>query len=342
MLRAYILTLILSINNFFPLFANASEYKEDLKQSSEIELISENNVPEYILGAGDVLALVFYGLELFSGEYTINQDGYLILPEIEHIYAQDKTLSELRNLLYDKYKEFIIEPNLVVSVVTYRPVNVTLRGEVYQTGLYTLQGNNEPVTLFDVLQQGGGITTNANLEKIVVIRNNPAINGGGKLKTNINFIKLLDEGDQNQNIPIKDGDDILVSRSEESLIHQLNKVNKSNLTPSTINIFINGNVRRSGRLEITQGATLYEAIAASGDKPLSGTIELIRLKNSGRNEKRFLAYNKKSLKGSYGNPILINGDIITVRKNLLGKTTQAIKEYSTPVFRSAAIYKIFN
>ena len=31
-----------------------------------------------------------------------------------------------------------------------------------------------------------------------------------------------------------------------------------------------------------------------------------------------------------------------VRKNLLGKTTQAIKEYSTPFLNSYAIYKIFN
>ena len=38
----------------------------------------------------------------------------------------------------------------------------------------------------------------------------------------------------------------------------------------------------------------------------------------------------------------MNGDIITVRKNFLGKTTQALNEYGAPVIRSYAIYKIFD
>ena len=45
--------------------------------------------------------------------------------------------------------------------------------------------------------------------------------------------------------------------------------------------------------------------------------------------------------GTYENPFLINGDIITVRKNILGKTTQAIKQYGAPIINSYAIYRIF-
>ena len=103
-----------------------------------------------------------------------------------------------------------------------------------------------------------------------------------------------------------------------------------------------GNVQKLGALTIPQGASLYEAISAAGEQPLSGSIELVRLRNNGKNDKRFLAFNKNSSKGTFGNPILMNGDMINVRKNLLGKTTQAIKEYSTPFLNSYAIYKIFN
>lgn len=152
----------------------------------------------------------------------------------------------------------------------------------------------------------------------------------------------IKKGDQSQNILLRDGDDVFTSKSEKTLLDQLNAVIKSNLTPSNITVFINGNIKKSGRLEITQGVSLYEAIAASGEMSLSGQVELIRLSDSGDNEKRFFSYNKTSPKGSYQNPILLSGDIITVRKSLLGKTNQAINQYGSPGIRSYALYKIFN
>lgn len=344
---------------FYSLFLNNislvySSNKNNITTYEVKEKYLDNTYLDYILGAGDELNIQFYGINLFSGSYIINPEGYLVLPELEYVYAQDKTINELRKELISSYEEIIFEPNLLITLISNRPVEITLRGEVNQTGLYKLnysanekktgfrkQFIYEPPKLFDAIQMGNGITANADLENIIVIRNNPNIKGGGKIKTNINLISLLEEGDQSQNIILRDGDDILVSRTNKTVVEQLNAVNKSNLTPSTINVFVNGNVENSGALTIPQGASLYEAISAAGERPLSGSIELVRLRNNGKNDKRFLAFNKNSSKGTFGNPILISGDMINVRKNLLGKTTQAIKEYSTPFLNSYTIYKIF-
>ena len=126
------------------------------------------------------------------------------------------------------------------------------------------------------------------------------------------------------------------------LLDQIIGINKSNLTPNQITVFVNGNVKKSGSLTIPQGASLYEAIAAAGEKDLSGSIELVRLSDSERNERRSIDFNKQNPKGTYENPFLISGDIITVRKNILGKTTQTIKEYGAPIVNSYAIYRIFD
>ena len=346
----------LSLINIYSFDLKSAEFKNKVANPNSNESTYYDQSTAYILGPGDNIKIDFYGLDIFDGNYVINPEGYLILPEVEYIYANKKTLPELKNLLLKEYQKYLIDPDLIVSMEHYRVLNVILRGEVNQTGLFKLNyeqenlGNNStarnksytPPKLFDLIQKGEGITTNADLKNIVVIRDNPIIAGGGKIKTEINLISLLENGDQSQNIILRDGDEIIVGRTEKTLFDQLNTVNKSNLTPSTINVFINGNVKKLGSLTINQGASLYEAISAAGEVSLSGRIELIRLKNAGKNEKRFISYNKNSLKGSYENPILVNGDIITVRKNLLGKTTQAIKEYSTPVINSYALYKIFN
>lgn len=356
-LKKFFLFASLSLISIFFIDLKSKELENKTLNPTSKDSIYFDYNSEYILGPGDSLKIDFYGLDIFDGVYIINPEGYLILPEVEYFYAKGKTLPELKNLLLKEYQEYLLDPDFIISIDHYRELNVTLRGEVNQTGLFKLKyireniGNNQSTTknqiytspkLFDLIKEGKGITTNADLKNIVVIRDNPSYLGGGKIKAQINLISLLENGDQSQNITLRDGDDIIIGRSEITVFDQLNIVNKSNLTPSTINVFVNGNVKNLGSLTINQGASLYEAISAAGELSLSGRIELIRLKNAGKNEKRFISYNKNSLKGSYGNPILVNGDIITVRKNLLGKTTQAIKEYSSPVINSYAIYKIFN
>ena len=337
--------LFISLNNIYSLPINSTEYKKDIKPTNVIlSGIDQKNI-DYILGEGDKLEIIFYGLSIFNNIYTINPNGNLILPELEEFYAKGMTLKELKINLNNKYKEYIINPDLLIEIVRYRDLNVTLRGELNRTGLFKLpsykKDSNYIPRLFDALKLGEGVTSNADLQNIIVIRNNPNVNGGGKIKANLNLITFLDKGDQTQNIQLRDGDDIFVSRSNNTLIEQLNLFNKSNLSPDSVTVFINGNVLKSGSIKVPQGASLYEAIAAAGERNLSGNIELVRLSNSDRNERRSIAYNKKNPKGTYENPFLINGDIITVRQNILGKTTQAIREYGAPIINSYAIYRIF-
>lgn len=332
---------LLNLNYFY---LNAGELKKDIEPLNNIITRIEDKDTEYILGEGDKLKIIFFGLELFDSVYRINLEGNLILPELGEVYAKGKTVKELKSLLLKKYEEYIISPEIFVFIVKYRDLNLSLRGEVNQTGLFTLstkETNNYMPRLFDLLKKGQGITTNADLQNIVVIRDNPLINGGGKIKAEINLINFLNKGDQTQNIKLRDGDDVIVGKAKDTIIEQLIAFNKSNLSPSSITVFVNGNVQNSGGITIPQGSSLYQAIAAAGEEDLSGNIELVRLSNSGRNERRSIAYNKENPKGTYENPFLINGDIVTVRKNILGKTTQAIKEYGAPIINSYAIYRIF-
>ncbi len=349
-----------SIYNKEKSFKNPSIKKETLKSF-------------YILGPGDELYIKFDGIEVFNNKYSINHDGYLYLPEVDEIKAQGKTISELTNYLEEIYQEYIENPNLKILITKYRPVTIFLGGAVQRTGIYTLnyssnntnamsfelgseissefEGNKKgmvvnsgvPPKLIDAIKLGVGITSNADISDIKVIRKNSISQGGGNIKTTISLLKILEEGDLSQNIDLRDGDYIYVSESNLSTIEQLTMVNKSNLTPDLLNIYVNGNVSSPGRITLPQGTSLYEAIAASGGKQSNtGRINFLRLKNNSAPEKRILRYQPGSPKGSQKNPILQENDIIIVQKNALGKTTEIITDFTAPIISGIGLYSILN
>ena len=64
----------------------------------------------------DILLIDFLGLDIFTGNYSIQPDGFLDLPELNEVYAKDKTVSELKNILEKKYSEYLYSPEIKVSI----------------------------------------------------------------------------------------------------------------------------------------------------------------------------------------------------------------------------------
>ena len=322
----------------------------------------------YVMGIGDEILINFEGIAVYTSVYKVQTDGYLNLPELGLVLAKGKTLEELQKNLLDQYSKFIVNPKIYLSVNYYRPVTVTINGEVNRPGLYTinygLDKNNQdqslslkndnlvkfpfssaqnlvqpkvqrPPKLFDLIKASDGLTPNANISQIEIIRKNPEIKGGGKLIAKIDLISLLNEGDQKQNISLLDGDHIFIPKSEKLILNQLIDISRSNLSRGEIEVFVNGNVPLKGRLLIRQGLSLHEAIAAAGgENNLTGNIEFIRLTNSGRTNKRIIPFKKSAKKGSMDNPILLAGDIV-------GKFGSIITDYTSPLINAYGIYKIF-
>lgn len=338
----------------------ASNSKSNIKEEIYSKEVNHsktytNNKSEYILGPGDILFVKFDGIKLFSNDYPIDLDGYLNLPEINDLYASGKTIKELELYLNKEYEEFIFNPDIEIKISRYKPINVIIKGEVNVPGLYTFDGsdykNESPNTnefqeqrkIFQLFKLSKGITGNADISNIKIIRKNSISNGGGKIQSSINILDILEKGDQEQNITLHDGDLIIVPKSNKTILKQINLANKSNLTPDQMKVYINGNVSKTGALKVPQGATLNEALAqAGGTLPLTGRIEFLRFKENGDAEKRSLKYSLNAKKNSKRNPILIDGDIIQVRQNLVGKSTSLLKEVGTPVINAAAIYSIFD
>ena len=197
-------------------------------------------------------------------------------------------------------------------------------------------------TVFDAIRASQGITPYSNLSSVSVIRRNAKTNGGGKIKAKLNFLNLFTNGDQTQNIRVYDGDTITVSKSNKILKEQFAKARETNLSPELVEVYVSGHVISPGPVVIPHGSGLTQALAMSGGKRiLSGNIEFLRFNDKGDLDRRLFAYNPKASINSYKNPILISGDIVNVKRSLLGYTSAVIGGVSKPFVQVYSLYNLF-
>ena len=135
--------------------------------------IFSNNNQDYYMGS-----LQPYGASLIS--YTIDKDGYLILPVIGKILVKDKTISEVSAILKDSLSHILNQPLVTVKLVN-RFVSVI--GEVKNPGYFPY--STEKLTVYDALGMAGDITDYGNRNKVILVRNE----NGENVRINLNLNK---------------------------------------------------------------------------------------------------------------------------------------------------------
>ena len=350
-------TLIIPIN---PIFAD-EDYKifsnnDNKNHTPGTEYLNKKTNQDYIIDSGD--SLIITPSRLVPDLINIVQvdgNGTIFLPRLNRIYISGLTVNELITILNKKYSEYLKNPDVEVIIDKYRPVRIYLDGELQSPGMYILPGSynsksvKSPInfnnkkstqverdyffpTLFEALQIGGGVTYFSDLSAIEITRKNTISNGGGLIKAEVNFLKLIESGDLTQNIRIYDSDVIKIRKSPNNITAQLSKAMRSNLNPDTIKVYISGRINgEKGYVELSKSASLSDAIDMSGGaKTLRGPVKFTRFNSDGSKDIRKFNYNNNYKRGSYKNPILMNGDFIYVGKNAFNVGTEIIGELTSP------------
>jgi len=198
-------------------------------------------------------------------------------------------------------------------------------------------------TVFDALRTAGGVTPFSKLSEVSVTRKRPLSSGGGKMRTQLNFLELITDGNESQNIRLFDGDTVVVARSPKELREQIIKAGQTNLSPDFVQVFVTGRVRDPGSKVLPQGASLDQALAASGgQKLLRGRVEFIRFNRDGTTDKRKFFLGGENPSGSYKNPILMAGDVVRVNESPLSATVSILNEITGPAVGVYSVYSLFN
>jgi len=245
----------------------------------------------YVLGPGDELTVLIFGVSQIEERYTINQEGFINLgvnpraPNVR-IYLKGITLAQARDLLRSRFARFYqFRPSeFAVSVNYARDITVNIVGNVAKPSSYNFPALN---TAFNALSIAGGIN------EIGSVRNIDIIRGTDRKRLDV-YEYLLDPSVAN---------DYFLQNNDYIYVPVANKV-----------VAIQGAVRRPMRYELLERENLIKLIEYAGgleDNAYRNTIQVRRYLND---REEIIDVNLRELQESGQDFSLIGGDRVIVRE----------------------------
>jgi polysaccharide export outer membrane protein len=238
------------------------------------------------------------------------------------------TLGQAGRWLTSLYSKQLKRPQLYITLVSPRPVKVSIIGEVEKPGLYPLAPFSTPVS---AIQQAGGITVNSDIRK-VILRRQAGLDGTQKQAT-LDISQVLLNGNQLQNPVLFDGDTLIIGYTKE-LTPEIREIGASNLAPTAINVTVLGEVKSPGSIPLPANTPLVEAIFRAGGpvrwRANKNQVELVRFSRDGKASRQTFSYSDTT-NLSAKNPPLRNGDTIIVKTSAYGKVLDAFTDIAIPI-----------
>lgn len=120
----------------------------------------------YQLGVGDTIKISVFEEPDMSFELSVDNTGVMTYPYLDELQIAGKTTAEIENELVRGLKDrVLINPNIAVSVVEYRPFSIG--GEVKSPGSYPFEPN---LTVQKAINLAGGVTEWSNGKRFTIER----------------------------------------------------------------------------------------------------------------------------------------------------------------------------
>jgi polysaccharide export outer membrane protein len=157
----------------------------------------------YQIGSEDVLDIAVWNHTSLSRTVPVRPDGKISLPLLNDVQAAGLTPMSLRDLLIQRFAEFVPTPEVSVIVKEVRSFKVSIIGEIKTPGRYEFKSRT---TVLDALAQAGAFTSFASPSRIYVLRPN----GSGIKQIPFNYKRVIATRGANENFFLEPGDIIVV------------------------------------------------------------------------------------------------------------------------------------
>ncbi len=219
----------------------------------------------YALGGGDRIRVNVFEVPEYTGEYQIPPGGAINLPLIGSVSVLGLTAEQASDEISRRYSRFLKRPLISVNLLSPRPINVFVAGEVTRPGAYTLSlsggaGDNPGVqypTVLAALTTAQGVTLAADVTQVELRRKKLGRSSEVAI-ANVNLKELIRTGNLSQDITLRDGDTIFVPTATNFNVAESRNIFAANFaasqtTPRTVTII--GEVNRPGSYLVTPGST---------------------------------------------------------------------------------------
>ena len=170
--------------------------------------------PHYRLHKSDVVDISFAFAPEFNQTITVQPDGFVQLRDVEELYAEGHTLSELQQAIRERYSPTLHNPEVTVVLKDFDKPYFIASGEVTHPGKYELRGDT---TLSEAVAIAGGFTGQAKHSQVVLFRHaSPELVEAHLL----NVKKMMNSRSLAEDVHLRPGDMVFVPQNTLSKIRK--------------------------------------------------------------------------------------------------------------------------
>ncbi len=157
----------------------------------------------YQIGPNDALNIFVWKEPDLTQDITVMPDGRIIFPMIGEVMAKGKSVVELKDIITEKLKTYVSNPEVTVMVRQSNSRTIYTIGKLLRPGPYSLAPD---MTVLQALSTAGGFTEWAETKYVKVVR---------RVKNKetmylFNYQDFIEGKNLGQNIMLEPGDTIVV------------------------------------------------------------------------------------------------------------------------------------
>ena len=257
---------------------------------------SSQETQDYRIGGGDLLNIVVYEEPDLSGVVRVSADGNISFWLLREVQVAGLTPAEVEERLTELLaKDYLVNPQVLVTVTEYRSKFVFVLGAVESPGSYPLMGKE---TVLEMISRAGGLDKKEGGNTLVLLR---TPQGGDQadqesISISIDLGKLLKQGDISQNVPVQDKDVLYIPKSDS--------------------VYVFGEVQKPGPVMLSgREMTLLEALTEAGGQTKTAALNRTKIIRVVDGEEQTIRVNVESIikSGEKSKDVLLRpGDIIVV------------------------------
>ncbi len=243
--------------------------------------------PSYKIGAGDVLSVNVADFPTLSTQSTVAPDGTISMALLHQVSVTGLTVDQTTALVTTRYKKYVIDPIVTVSLIQKHPQFVVFSGEVNRPGPLDCRPG---MHLVEALAEVGGL----------VLNGNPATGSATAVGSQVTVAdpsrisiahedgtkETLNLTSHPENLAGTPTDVVLVPGDVITVPQQLGKIN------------VTGQIRQPGVIPYRENMSLFDAVSDAGGY----NADTADLPNS------TLIHNGKSMQINL-EPMLLHGDM---------------------------------
>jgi len=146
--------------------------QEQISEEAAVVPYYNNFFSTYRLGPEDVISVFVFNQDRYSRSgIIIPPSGRVALTLIPGgIFVNGKTVDEVADIIKKRYDEYIIDPQVTVSLDKASSYRYSIIGDVGQPGIRLM---SHRMTVTEAIAEAGGVLTTGDKSKVVVLRRTP-------------------------------------------------------------------------------------------------------------------------------------------------------------------------